>query len=274
MNASDGLGIPDLGSPDGNLVVVPHTVTILSGMIGVPLSPGAALAYLEAAANRFSTALDAGDLAVPVPSCPGWDLRALAAHLGGVHRWARSALTRARPDEQSDDGPGRGVDLRAWFDDGARELLATLRAADPAAPCWTFGPEPRTAAFWFRRQAQETSMHAWDAEQAASGAAGALPLELALDGVDEVATMFVPRQIRLGRLAPLPHVVDLRASDAPTAPACRLGSSDRGPDAVVSAPAATLLLLLWRRVGLHAPGVRIDGDAGVVQALLAAPLTP
>ena len=237
------------------------------------MDASAALAHLEAAAARFSATLTA-DLALPVPGCPGWDVRALARHLGGVHRWARFALIQPRPDEQSDDGPGPGVDVRSWFDEGARDLVATLRRTDPGTPCWTFGPPPRTAAFWCRRQAHETSMHAWDAELATCGTPTPFPLDLALDGVDEVVTMFVPRQIRLGRLAPLPQAVELRPADAPAAASWRLGPADRDPDALVSAPAATLLLLLWRRLPLAGAGVRVTGDVDAVRTVLAAPLTP
>jgi uncharacterized protein (TIGR03083 family) len=235
------------------------------------LSSDAALAHLTAAAERFSAALT-GDLAAPVPSCPGWDLRSLAAHLGGVHRWARSALTQPRPDEHSDDRPEPGVDLRPWFDEGAQELIGTLRRTDPATACWTFGPRPGTAAFWFRRQAHETAMHAWDAEHALRDDVTPFPLDLAVDGVDEVVTMFVPRQIRLGRLAPPAQGVELRAPDADGTRAWRLG--DRGPDAVLSAPAETLLLLLWRRLRPDAAQVAISGDEAAVRALLSAPLTP
>ncbi len=257
-----------------------------TSMVSSRLTADAAVEHLEAAAARFSAVLEEGDLGAAVPSCPGWDLSALASHLGGVHRWARSALTQPRPDEQSDDGPGPGVDLRAWFDDGARALVATLRGTDPATECWTFGPRPRTAAFWFRRQAHETAMHAWDAARARTDTPPLFDLDLdpdlALDGVDELVTMFVPRQIRLGRLAPLQDVVELGVVDAPEATTWRLAPTGpaagdapgREPDAVVSAPATTLLLLLWRRVPLDTPGVRVTGDVDTVRALLASPLTP
>jgi len=259
-----------------------HATTFVSPR----LTAQAAVDHLEAAAARFSATIE-GDLAAPVPSCPAWDLRALTAHLGGVHRWARSALTRPRPEEHRDDGPEPGVDLRAWFAEGVDDLAVTLRSTDPLTECWTFGPRPRTAAFWFRRQAHETAMHAWDAERALTDAPQPVDPELALDGVDEVVTMFVPRQILLGRLAPPEQVVELRAVGAqgqfggPGA-TWRLAAAGppadaapvREPDAVVSAPAATLLLLLWRRIPLDAPGVGIDGDARGVRDLLASPLTP
>ena len=237
------------------------------------LSSDAALAHLGAAADRFSVTLT-GDLGSPVPSCPGWNLRALAAHLGGIHRWARSALTQPKPGRQSDDGPEPGVDLGAWFDEGARQLIDTLRHTDPAASCWTFGPPPRTAAFWFRRQANETAMHAWDAQRTIGGAATPFPPDLALDGVDEVVTMFVPRQIRRGRLSPPTQAVELRATDADGGLTWRLGQDEREPDAVLAARAETLLLLLWRRLRIDTADVAISGDAVAVDTMLAAPLTP
>src|SRR5436190_2222205 len=89
-----------------------------------------------------AVAVPASSLSRHTSPRPGWGLRALAAHLGGVHRWARSALTRPRPGEQSDEGPEPGVDLRAWFDEGAHDLVRTLRGTDPATECWTFGPGP------------------------------------------------------------------------------------------------------------------------------------
>jgi uncharacterized protein (TIGR03083 family) len=290
VDPADGVRVRGAGAADDEVArrhrLARHAGDHTSGMsrtstplVSPRLTKDAAVGHLDAAAARFAAALG-GDLGAPVPSCPGWDLRALAAHLGGVHRWARSALIRPRPDEHSDDGPAPGVDLRAWFAQGVRDLVQTLAGTDPARECWTFGPRPRTAAFWFRRQAHETAMHAWDAERAHTPTPAPFDPELALDGVDELVTMFVPRQIRLGRLAPFAEVVELRAVEAPAAP-CRLSGADpaapavpRDPDAVVSAPAGTVLLLLWRRIPLDTAGVHVDGDVDVVRTLLASPLTP
>ena len=49
--------------------------------------------------------------------------------------------------------------LAAWYAECAKVLIETLRVTDPASECWTFGHAPRTAAFWFRRQAHEAAMH-------------------------------------------------------------------------------------------------------------------
>ena len=233
----------------------------------------AALEHLDAAVAAFTVALQ-GDVGRAVPGCPGWDVAALAGHLGGVHRWARTAIVEGRPVEMDETGPDDPRDLAAWFAEGAAALTATQRITDPTQPCWTFGPHPRTAAFWQRRMPHETALHAWDAH-AALGADLPLDRDLALDGVDEVVTMFVPRQVRLGRLVPPPYGVDLRAADAPQgATPWRLFRDDGIPDAVVTAPAATLLLLLWKRVAMDADGIVVDGDGTAARAVLAAPLTP
>jgi uncharacterized protein (TIGR03083 family) len=229
---------------------------------------------LDAGAAAFTAALR-GDLRRPVPGCPGWDLAALAGHLGGVHRWARDAITEGRPGELHETGPADPEQLRTWFAEGASALIETLHTTDPATPCWTFGPPPRTASFWQRRMPHETTLHAWDAHAAL---AEDLPLDrdLALDGVDEVVTMFVPRQVRLGRLVPPAHAVELSATDAPpgVGPWHLFSGEGRAADASVAAPAATLLLLLWRRLPLDSDGVAVEGDEAGARQVLTAPLTP
>jgi uncharacterized protein (TIGR03083 family) len=242
-------------------------------MAAVPFPVPVALAHLDAAVAAFSATLR-DDLRRPVPGCPGWDLAALAGHLGGIHRWARDAILEGRPTDADEARPARADDLVPWFDQGAAELAATLRATDPATPCWSFGPPPRTVAFWLRRMPHETTLHAWDAH-AALGQDLPLDRDLTLDGVDEVVTMFVPRQVRLGRLAPPAYGLELRATDAPPGVGpWQLFGTEGTPDAVVAAPAATLLLLLWKRVPVDTDGITVTGDATAARAVLAAPLTP
>jgi uncharacterized protein (TIGR03083 family) len=238
------------------------------------LTTPAALEHLDAAVTAFAAALE-GDLRRPVPGCPGWDLGALAGHLGGVHRWATAAILEGAPSELDESGPQDERLVAGWFADGAGALASTLRSTDPGRPCWTFGPPPRTAAFWQRRMPHETTLHAWDA-QSALGQELPLDRDLALDGVDEVVTMFVPRQVRLGRLVPPAHVVELHATDAPPdiGPWRLFEGEGRAPDAVVQAPAAALLLLLWRRIRVTADAVTVDGDEAAAREVLAAPLTP
>jgi uncharacterized protein (TIGR03083 family) len=135
------------------------------------------------------------DLAALVPTCPGWTVADVITHVGGVHRWAGSIVrSGARPgtpfpvpDERT------GADLLAWGADGAAEVVAALEAADPDADVWTFGL-PRTVRFWLRRQAHETTLHAWDAGNAV-GHAVPIDVEVAADGLDEFLD-FVPRGLQ------------------------------------------------------------------------------
>jgi hypothetical protein len=71
----------------------------------------------------------------------------------------------------------------------------------------------------------------------------------------------------------------LHAAEAPSvAGRWRLaaaGDSDgEAPDVIVTAPAAALLLLLWRRIPVDGDGIRVEGDAEAARQVLAAPLTP
>jgi uncharacterized protein (TIGR03083 family) len=87
----------------------------------------------------------------------------------------------------------RGAELIGWAEEQARRVLEALGAADPDANCWTFGL-PRSGLFWFRRQALETAVHAWDGQRAV-GQPEPISPELASDGVDEFLAVMLPRQI-------------------------------------------------------------------------------
>ncbi len=199
------------------------------------------LTLLPTATERLAALLDAGDLAAPVPACPGWSLADLAEHVGGVHAWATHAIVHGTPDGEEPPAPASGV--ADWYRGHAARLVAALAERAPDTPAWTFGPEPRTTAFWRRRQVHEVLVHTWDAESS-QGTPTPLDPALAWDGVDEVATMFYPRQVRLGRTEPLPGTLHLVATDLPDAAPVALGA---GPVREVRAPAADVLLLLWHR---------------------------
>ena len=229
------------------------------------------LAALEQDVATMAECLSSGDLTVPVAGCPAWDLADLGGHLGVTHRWATDALTSSTPPPEAAP-PARDA-LDAWFREGAERLLGALDATDPTTECWGFGPKPRTASFWVRRQALETAVHAWDAATALGRPAAIAP-DLAADGVDEVARVFYPRQVRLGRREAVPSPVLLRCADV----GCDVLLGEGDAAAVVEAPAEPLLLLVWGRRDLESlvaeGAVRIEGDAAAVHTALAVPLTP
>jgi uncharacterized protein (TIGR03083 family) len=238
------------------------------------LTPAQGLAHTRAGVAAVRTALAEGDPTAAVPACPGWSLRDLAAHVGNLHRWVAGAIVEGHPNTAEVEPPADPAGLLTWYDEGATALLDLLAATDPDSPCWSFGPKPRTARFWFRRQAHEHAVHAYDA-QSAVGTPARIEPALALDGIDEVVTMFFPRQVRLGRTPALDRSLAIRADDGSRW--VLAGDGTEGltlADAEVSGPAEALYLLLWRRITLDDPRLVVDGDRAAAEAVLAAAIVP
>jgi uncharacterized protein (TIGR03083 family) len=171
-------------------------------------------------------------------------------------------------------GPADPQSLVTWYAEGAAQLVDRLRRTDPDSPAWCFGPRPRLASFWSRRQAHETALHLADARRAVGAPVPPVTASMAADGVDEVATMFFPRQVRLGRMPALSQGVRIVLEDAPgTWVIAGDGTDPRAAiDAAVRGPADLVWRALWRRAD---PAVlEVSGDADAAWAVLSAGLTP
>ena len=204
-----------------------------------------------------------------VPACPEWDVERLLRHLGRVHRWA-TEIVRTRATERVDSRgikPGDDDDLIEWFERGADTLVVTLEAADPDEAVWGFGQPPNNAAFWRRRQAQETTVHRWDGESA-HGIATPIDADLAIDGIDEMFDVFTRWRIPEG--ASLGGSLHLHATDRDGEWLVRV---DKGRvevtrehakgDAAVRGTASDLLLFLWNRI--PAADLEVFGEAEVAR---------
>ena len=119
-------------------------------------------------------------------------------------------------------------DLIGWAKDQIGALIGVLEDADPDSNCWTFG-EPRNRLFWYRRQALETVVHAWDA-QFAVNTPESLDSDLCVDGIDEFLTAMLPRQIARHPGNWTGESVHLHRTDGEAEWMVRLG-----PDAAVAA---------------------------------------
>ncbi len=130
-----------------------------------------------------------------VAACPGWTNRDLAKHTGDVYGFVIAQLQAKNPEARvppdATPAPNTG-DITPWFQERHQDVLAALRATAPETPVWTFGAD-KTAAFFFRRMAQETVVHRWDAQQAA-GAITPIDPDLACDGVNEAMEVFMTRR--------------------------------------------------------------------------------
>jgi uncharacterized protein (TIGR03083 family) len=216
---------------------------------------------------QFGAVLTAGDLTASVKSCPGWDVARLATHLAAVHRRAKNAVM----DQKLHNDPTTPLRGRQqmvdWYVESAELLLAALRHASPSMPCPAFRAGPHTAEFWLHRQTHETAVHRYDAEQA-TGQEPLLDPTLSAYGVHEVLDVFVPYQVERGHLNEKLAPLTLHSTD--TGHRWQLGGGR--PIATVCGPAATILLVLWRR--MSPANLDVEGDWEAARDTLRSPLTP
>ncbi len=226
-----------------------------SGSGSRPLGDVAQLAALEAAIGVLE-AVPSGDLDRAVPSCPPWSIADLLEHTTRIHQWA-TAHVQSTGDERPrfpKDDVGTGAALEATFARNAAALVAALRGADLDRTVPTFiGPQP--ARWWLRRQAQETAVHAWDA-QLALGAATPIEPALAVDGIDEMFDVFFVHRFKPEAFDSTGQTMHLHATDIDGEWLVRFDPD--GPvvtrehakgDVAARGEASNLLLFLWSRVG-------------------------
>jgi uncharacterized protein (TIGR03083 family) len=216
------------------------------------------LAALAVDGKQLADAAERRGLDAPTAACPGWRIRDVVAHTGGVHRWAASivATGRTEPYSQAEEDAFFEVlpdeKLVDWFREGHRALVDTLGTAGPG--CWTFfGNDAGSLAFWARRQAHETAVHHYDVDPAGP----TWSPEFAIDGIDEILNGFFTRPGK-GIPADPPASVALVASDADAAWTIRFhagghqtsAGKDQPVRLFVKAEARDLYLLLWNRIEL------------------------
>lgn len=228
------------------------------------LDVAAHLEGLRAAMVAMVRYADRAGLRAPVPTTPDWTVRRLVAHQGMVHRWAAAVVTGAEQTPQRWEREGQeSLDPLEWLRDGAIEVVTAISSAPEDLDALVFladAPPPRR--FWARRQCHETTIHAVDALSASLGrypvAADAswIGSDLALDGIDELLTGFLPRPVsRLRsadgrRIAVRPEegdggwLVELSARPPVTT---RFWGAAPPADVELTGSALALYLTLWNR---------------------------
>ncbi|WP_433832221.1 maleylpyruvate isomerase family mycothiol-dependent enzyme [Actinoplanes sp. CA-015351] len=205
----------------------------------------------------LAAAAERAGLTAPIAGCPGWQIRDLLAHLGGVHRWAAAHVRTPSPGPLPDGDFFEAPDdaaLLHWFRAGHHDLVDILETADPAMRCWTFLPAPSPLTFWARRQAHETAIHRADAE-AATGAVSSWTPAFAVDGINELVEDLFAGSSRLAANPPLS--IALAATDAGVAWTLTLDHTGlhvrdglHPAGLTLGGSASDLYLLLWNRTGL------------------------
>ncbi|GGK59991.1 maleylpyruvate isomerase N-terminal domain-containing protein [Ornithinimicrobium pekingense] len=238
------------------------------------------VAGIRTAVDAFVRSAAAAGPEAAVPTCPAWTVRRLLAHQGMVHRWARATLRGEECHPPAWNAEGQQVaDPVGWLLEGADALVTTIETAPDDVRATVFladAPPPRV--FWARRQCHETTIHAVDALAASLGRlpdprdAAWVDEPVALDGIDELLTGFVPRgRSRFAGAGPRSLTVRARGSGREwgveigadgAVRTTRLRGSDEVVGTSLDGSAVALYLALWNRA---APGA-VD-DPGDVLAM-------
>jgi uncharacterized protein (TIGR03083 family) len=213
------------------------------------------------------------DMATAVPTCPGWTLRQLVAHVGRGHRWA-ATIVREKSDSPVDprtvaDGkpPADPEAALSWLHASATSLLDAVAATGADTPVWTFtGPKP--AGWWIRQRLHEETVHRADAA-VALGVPYVIEPELAADAVSEWLDLLAARRADEGPAALVPgETMHLHATDGAGEWMVHGGgvviSWEYGHgkgDAAVRGTASELMRAVFRRA--PADSVEVLGDAAV-----------
>jgi len=218
------------------------------------------LHHLQEHGSGLAEAAASAGIDAAVPTCPGWQVRDLLAHIGMVHRWAASIITdrHTKPPSDEEFPSPSDEELLDWYAAGHVALVETLRSAPSDTECWSFLPAPSPLEFWARRQAHETTVHHLDAAAAiGSGADVGVDVRLAVDGLDELLLGFFARS--RGRLVadpPLTLGVEATDGDPGDAWTVAVRPNDREVnrglargDCIVRGRAADLYAFLWNRRG-------------------------
>jgi len=250
------------------------------------------LAVIREQSERFLEALNGVQADAPVPSCDGWSADDLLWHLAEVqHFWAKVAAGAPGDDIVEPPRPDEVAELRALGARCGTELLSALASRDGSTPCWSWHPDGGTLAWVARRQAHEALVHRVDAQLTAGLDVRPPSVELAVDGVDEVLTVFVDGVPDWGSFTPDGTRVRLTCTNAPAAWELALGrltgtgpesgthhdldagqvrrlsaggdASEPSADLTISGRAWDLDRWLWGRGGLEA--LAVTGDAALVE---------
>lgn len=227
-------------------------------------------------AKLFAEAANQSGLDVDIPTCPGWNMRDLVRHVSEIHLWAAAHVAQPHDKPWVDDldeltvfWPDLAVfwpddnELINWYLDTNANLVGALESAPPDVEAFTFLPAPSPLAMWARRQAHETAIHRFDAENAAGTASGFDPV-FASDGIDELLVGFAPRREEFPVAGDQTMVVHTEDTDdrwhLTLGPEGITTIRGDGPaDATLTGDASDLYLALWNRGGDSR--ITITGDS-------------
>ena len=228
------------------------------------------IAAIAREGQLFATAAGRCEFDAPIPTCPEWVMRDLVQHLGGIHLWAANHVENPHPESEDADlidlaggSWPSDDDLVDWYLSTNTNLVRVLESAPPDLECFTFLAAPSPLAMLSRRQASETAIHRFDAENASGVTTGFDPV-FAADCLDELLCGFAP--LRGGRIKVTgEQTLCVHAQDTgddwhlSIGPEVITTSRRSGPaDVTLTGTAADLYLVLWNRA--EDSRISISGD--------------
>jgi uncharacterized protein (TIGR03083 family) len=214
------------------------------------------LDVLDTEGERLATSATGSDPELVVAHLPGMRLGEVVRHVGSVYRmvvsWLRDGERPTRWQREPNDGQTTVEYLRV----GLREIVAELAAHDPTDGCPTWWPEHQNYGFWCRRLAHETTVHRADVQLAAAAVLiGDIAPDVAMDGVDEILTLWFTHRLSVLGVSDLtPGRVAIRtgrrrwiAQVTPNGTSAWRASDDELADATVSSDPTGMYLWLWGR---------------------------
>ncbi|ONH32954.1 hypothetical protein BL253_03590 [Pseudofrankia asymbiotica] len=240
------------------------------------MDPEAARAALLTETDLLADLYRSSDPTTPVPTCPGWTLAHLVAHVGGAHRWTATMVTR-RSTENVDFAEVPDVrrprDQQAaveWLRDSARQIIAAVGATGSEVPVWTPFGAPRPAEWWIRRRLHEATGHRADA-LLALGREVVMAPAIAADGLSELLDLIATGSPWFATPLEDGNTLALASTDS-----AAIWSVARSGDTVawtgvpteatvtVSGAAVDLYLLALRRISAADARLTISGDPKVL----------
>lgn len=219
------------------------------------------LDVLEVEGERLATSTIGSDPEVEVPHLPGMKLGEIVRHVGSVYRMVVSWLHDGERPTRWQRAPSEDQSLVDYLRAGLLEVVHELARHNPLEGAPTWWPEHQNYGFWYRRLTHETTVHRFDVQMSGAAAmVGGIPPEIALDGVDEIMSLWFTHRlgvlgvsdVRPGRIAV--HTGGRRwiAQITATGTSAWRAEADEPVDAIVSSDPAGMYLWLWgRRPGAH-----------------------
>lgn len=130
----------------------------------------------------------ARNLAVPVPTCPGWTVEDLVLHVANCY--LSVAVPQLWLPERVPAQNLAGLGPLAALQHAHATLVGEVAACEGR----TRGDKVSTSSFWVRRMVFETAMHRIDAELALAEPSVPIPSALAADGIDEFLTVVLTHE--------------------------------------------------------------------------------